>query len=274
MALVTYWWIQLCSDSRQLGKNTIHVKPISPLLRNSSPSLNSLIVYSIFWTRTKWIPRLSQGGNDLIFVCRKCFCCSNLLVIVFWLIDNDIDHVASKDHTKIKTMQEGHWSVQNNNDKFIIFLFLLSKNKISYEFVFSFVFISGGEHLSTEKPYHSLSPSIQKIEEIKKFWTISKFSNSNLKFKFRVTSQQHLTTGYHSQLLFHWQDIELWDSAENNCSAQLPCSGRTGFALNNRKLSEQQNIFSKFGISSSLNLVHQQHYQQKWSLLLGKRFKI
>ena len=251
-----------------------YVKPISPLLRNSSPSLNSLIVYSIFWTRTKWIPRLSQGGNDLIFVCRKCFCCSNLLVIVFWLIDNDIDHVASKDHTKIKTMQEGHWSVQNNNDKFIIFLFLLSKNKISYEFVFSFVFISGGEHLSTEKPYHSLSPSIQKIEEIKKFWTISKFSNSNLKFKFRVTSQQHLTTGYHSQLLFHWQDIELWDSAENNCSAQLPCSGRTGFALNNRKLSEQQKIFSKFGISSSLNLVHQQHYQQKWSLLLGKRFKI
>ena len=52
MAPVTYWWIQLCSDSRQLGKNTIHVKPISPLLRNSSPSLNSLIVYSIFWTKT------------------------------------------------------------------------------------------------------------------------------------------------------------------------------------------------------------------------------
>ena len=106
-----------------------YVKPISPLLRNSSPSLNSLIVYSIFWTRTKWIPRLSQGGNDLIFVCRKCFCCSNLLVIVFWLIDNDIDHVASKDHTKIKTMQEGHWSVQNKNDKFIIFLFFIVKKQ-------------------------------------------------------------------------------------------------------------------------------------------------
>ena len=116
----------------------IHLEPISPWLRNSSSSRNIVIVYSMFWTRTKWIPQPSQEYNDLIFVCRKCFCCSNCLVIVFWLIDNDIDHIASKDHTKIKTLQEWHWSKQTNNDKLVVLLFLSLSKKCHMTLSFPF----------------------------------------------------------------------------------------------------------------------------------------